>query len=42
MTKYIITNNINEFLTKEQIDNIINSSIKKENFVEQKENDENG
>ena len=42
MTKYIISNNINEFLTKEQIDNIINSSIKKENFVDQKENDENG
>ena len=28
MTKYIISNNINEFLTKEQIDNIIKSSIK--------------
>ena len=27
MTKYIISNNINEFLTKEQIDDIINNSI---------------
>ena len=27
MTKYIISNNINEFLTKEQIDNIINSAM---------------
>jgi len=42
MTKYIITNNINEFLTKEQIDNIINSSIKKENFVKKRKKDENG
>lgn len=30
MTKYIISNNINEFLSKEQIDNIINNSIKEE------------
>ena len=27
MTKYIISNNINEFLTKEQIDDIINNSV---------------
>ena len=27
MTKYIISNNINEFLTKEQIDDIINNSM---------------
>ena len=27
MTKYIISNNINEFLTKEQINDIINNSI---------------
>ena len=39
MTKYIISNNINEFLTKEQIDNIINSSIKEENkIIEEKGN----
>ena len=39
MTKYIISNNINEFLTKEQIDNILNSSIKEENkIIEEKGN----
>ena len=32
MTKYIISNNINEFLTKEQIDDIINNSIDGKNI----------
>ena len=32
MTKYIISNNINEFLTKEQIDDIINNSIQNQNY----------
>ena len=35
MTKYIISNNINEFLTKEQIDDIINNSIKEEDKNEE-------
>ena len=35
MTKYIISNNLNEFLTKEQIDNIINSSTKEEDKNEE-------
>ena len=35
MTKYIISNNLNEFLTKEQIDNIINSSTKEEDKTEE-------
>ena len=35
MTKYIISNNINEFLTKEQIDDIINKSIKEEDKNEE-------
>ena len=33
MTKYIISNNINEFLTKEQIDDIINNSIQNHNII---------
>ena len=42
MTKYIISNNINEFLTKEQIDSIINNSIKEESKIsELKTNDSN-
>ena len=41
MTKYIISNNINEFLTKEQIDDIINNSIKEEYKKEESKNDEN-
>ena len=34
MTKYIISNNLNEFLTKEQIDDIINNSVKEEDKKE--------
>ena len=41
MTKYIISNNINEFLTKEQIDNIINSSMKEENKIIEEKGKEN-
>ncbi len=41
MTKYIISNNINEFLTKEQIDNIINSSMKEENKIIEEKGNEN-
>ena len=41
MTKYIISNNINEFLTKEQIDNIINSSMKEENIIIEEKGNEN-
>ena len=41
MTKYIISNNINEFLTKEQIDDIINNSIQQNqnNFINNKNNE---
>ena len=35
MTKYIISNNLNEFLTKEQIDDIINNSVKEEDKKEE-------
>ena len=38
MTKYIISNNINEFLTKEQIDDIINNSIKEGDNKEELKN----
>ena len=38
MTKYIISNNINEFLTKEQIDDIINNSIKEGDNKKKKNN----
>ena len=41
MTKYIISNDINEFLTKEQIDNIINSSMKEENKIIEEKGNEN-
>ena len=41
MTKYIISNNINEFLTKQQIDDIINNSIKEEHKPEVSKNNNN-
>ena len=41
MTKYIISNNINEFLTKEQIDDIINNSIKEDDKKEETNKDNN-
>ena len=37
MTKYIISNNINEFLTKEQIDDIINNSIQNQSVGNKKD-----
>ena len=37
MTKYIISNNINEFLTKEQIDDIINNSFQNQSVGNKKD-----
>ena len=39
MTKYIISNNINEFLTKEQIDDIINNSMQEGKNLDKNDKD---